>query len=135
MTRLAKMNLLALALASAAASTPLTAQLAAQAAPTRQQTEVDAAGQRYAPAIRHCYQEGGLKEDPALRGKLRVGARVLPDGTVRNATVTASQVHGLGMAAVVECVQGLAASWHFNSGAFRAQRVVLLFDLVPLATR
>ncbi|MFL5563165.1 MAG: hypothetical protein ACJ79K_16995 [Gemmatimonadaceae bacterium] len=121
------------ALASAAASEPLAAQ-GEQRAQARAQAELDAAGQRYAPAIRHCYQEGGLKENPALRGQLRVAVMVLPAGSVRHPTVSASKVHGSGMENVVECVQALAGSWHFNNGAFRAQRVVLLFDLIPLTS-
>jgi len=132
MTKLAKMPLLALSVLALASASET---LASQPGPSRQQAEVDAVGQRYAPAIRRCYQEGGLKEDPALRGRLRVGALVLAEGSIRNPMVTASQVHGLGMPAVVECVQGLVASWHFNGGAFRAQRIVLLFDLVPVAPR
>jgi hypothetical protein len=112
---------------------PAGARLEAQAASPRPQAELDAAGQRYAPAIRHCYQEGGLKEDPALRGQLRVGAIVLPAGDVRNPTVNAVRVRGSGMETVVSCVRSMVASWHFNDGAFRAQRVVLLFDLIPLA--
>lgn len=130
MTTQTKVRLIALAigLASASASAPL----AAQSASPRETAEVESAGQRYAPAIRHCYQEGGLKADPTLRGQLRVGAVVLPAGTVRNPTVTATRVHGAGMQNVVECVRALASSWHFNNGAFRAQRVVLLFDLVPM---
>ena len=132
MTRLTKkLHLLALAvgLASASASAPL----AAQATGTLEDAEVVAAGERYAPAIRHCYREGGLKTDPALSGQLRVGALVLPAGSVRYPTVTATRVHGLGMAAVVDCVQAVAGSWHFENAAFRAHRIVLLFDLAPLA--
>ena len=119
--------------AAAVTSEPLAAQ-ARQGSQPRAQAELDAAGQRYAPAIRNCYQEGGLKENPALRGKLRVAVTVLPAGHVRNPTVSATQVHGSGMENVVECVQALAGSWHFNNGAFRAQRVVLLFDLIPLTS-
>ena len=121
-----------LALALGLGSLVASSTLAAQAARPRRQSEVEATGERYAPAIRHCYQERGLKEDPMLRGKLRVGALVLPAGSVRNPTVTASEVHGLGMAPVVECVQAVASSWHFDGGAFRTQRVELLFDLAPL---
>ena len=97
----------------------------------RADAELDAAARRYAAAVRHCYEERGLKEDPMLRGRLRVAMTVLPEGDVRAPAVTATEAHGLGMSAVAACVTDAARSWRFADGAARAERVVLWFDLVP----
>ena len=107
--------------------------LGAQAT-SRQASEIDAAGRRYAAAVRQCYQEGGLKQDPSLRGRLRVALTVVPRGDVHSATVTASRVSGVSMPAVVSCVQAAARTWHFREGAFRTERVLLWYDLRAPAT-
>ena len=99
----------------------------------RADAELDAAARRYAAAVRHCYEERGLKEDPMLRGRLRVALTVLPAGEVRAPAVTATQAHGLGMPADTACVADAARSWRFADGAARAERVVLWFDLTPSA--
>lgn len=119
-----RMMLLATALAALCVATTAGAQEARGA-------ELDAAGRRYSPAVRHCYQERGLKEDPALRGLLRVGGLVAPAGRLLHPVVTASRVHGLGMESVVSCVRTAVASWHFTEGALPPRRVELLFALAP----
>ena len=95
----------------------------------RDAAEIEAAARRYAPAVRHCYQEEGLKEDPTLSGLLRVSITVDPAGDVRLARVTVTQAQGLGMPAVVSCVTAATASWRFAAGSFRAERVGLSFRL------
>ena len=97
----------------------------------RDSTEVRAVGRRHAGTIRHCYNEQGLKADPALRGLLRVELMVLPTGVVQAATATATDVNGEGMPAVITCVSTAARAWHFSDGAPRIERVVLEFDLLP----
>jgi hypothetical protein len=93
--------------------------------------ELAEAGRRFSAAVRHCYSENGLKEDPTLSGLLRVRLLVLPAGDVREATVTATRVQGLGMPAVTACVATGARAWRFRDGAPRTERVVLVFDLLP----
>ena len=94
-------------------------------------TEVRAVGRRYASTIRHCYNEQGLKVDPALRALLRVELMVLPTGLVQNATASATDVNGEGMAAVLACVSTAVRAWRFSDGAPQMERVVLEFDLLP----
>ena len=91
--------------------------------------EIEAAARRYAPVVRHCYQEDGLKEDPTLSGILRVSVMVGPEGEVRGVRVTVTEAHGLGMRAVVSCVTAAAGSWHFAAGPFHEERVGLSFRL------
>ena len=95
----------------------------------RDPEEIEAAARRYAPVVRHCYQEDGLKEDPALSGILRVSLTIGPEGAVHAARVTVTEAHGLGMRSVVSCVTAAAASWHFAAGQFHEERVDLSFRL------
>ena len=118
------------------AAKPAPAALAAVPAPAldsavRDSLEVRAVARRHAGAIRHCYQEQGLKSDPSLRGLLRVELVVLTTGVVEAATTTASDVSGTGMPAVTSCVSTAARAWRFSEDAPRLERVVLEFDLVP----
>ena len=105
-------------------------RLTAAAAPRpRAPGDIDAAARRFAPAVRHCYQEEGLKEDPALSGVLRVSLTVSPGGAVRTTRVTVEGARGLGMRAVVSCVTAAAGKWHFAPGPFREEQVALSFRL------
>ena len=97
---------------------------------SRAPEEIEAAARRYAPAVRHCYQEEGLKGDPTLGGILRVSIAVGPGGDVHSPHVTVTQAHGVGMPAVISCVTAATASWHFAAGPFREEHVGLSFKLV-----
>ena len=97
---------------------------------SRAPEEVEAAARRYAPVVRHCYQEEGLKGDPTLSGILRVSIAVGPGGDVHSPKVTVTEAHGVGMPAVVSCVAAATASWHFAAGPFREEHVGLSFRLV-----
>lgn len=97
---------------------------------SRAPEEIEAAAQRYAPAVRHCYQEDGLKGDPSLSGILRVSIAVGPAGDVHSPRVTVTNAHGVGMPAVISCVAAATASWHFAAGPFREEHVGLSFRLV-----
>jgi hypothetical protein len=138
------------ALGAALAATLLaSAELAAQAPPpaapkpaqdtlavapdsaVRDSTEVRAVARRYAGTVRNCYQEQGLKSDPALRGLLRVDLTVLPTGQVQAATATATDVSGIGMPAVTACVSTATRAWRFSGDAPRAERLTLEYDLLP----
>jgi hypothetical protein len=131
--------LVALSLPAAAAGAQAPAQVVSDAveyrltAPAvsrpRDPEEIEAAARRYAPVVRHCYQEEGLKEDPTLSGILRVSVIVGPEGAVHAPRVTVTEAHGLGMRAVVSCVATAAASWHFTAGPFHEERVGLSFRL------
>jgi hypothetical protein len=98
---------------------------------SRDPAELDAVARRYAASVRNCYQEQGLKEDPALSGLLRVEVMVLPTGGVQAAAATATRVSGTGMPAVASCVSTAARAWRFRQGAPRTERVVLEYDLLP----
>ena len=112
----------------ATAGYSLTAPAPAPSRP-RPAGQIEDAARRFAPAVRHCYQEEGLKQDPALSGDLRVAMTVAPGGDVRTARVTVTGARGVGMRAVVSCVTAAAGSWHFAPGPFRQERVRLSFRL------
>ena len=119
------------AIAGDAAEYRLTAPAPAPApSRARAAAEIEAAAQRYAPVVRHCYQEEGLKSDPTLAGILHVSIAVGPGGDVHSPHVTVTQARGVGMPAVVSCVAAATASWHFAAGPFREEHVGLSFRLV-----
>lgn len=132
-------SVVALSMAASTAGAQAPAQVVSDAAEyrltapavtrARDPEEIEAAARRYAPVVRHCYQEDGLKEDPTLSGILRVSVMVGPEGEVRGVRVTVAEAHGLGMRAVVSCVTAAAASWHFAAGPFHEERVGLSFRL------
>ena len=110
---------------------PATAPAIALDSAFRDSTEVTAVARRNAAAVRHCYQEQGLKADPSLRALLRVELVVLPTGMVQAATATATEVTGDGMPAVLACVSTAARTWRFSEDAPRTARAVVEFDLLP----
>ena len=115
----------------APATAPATAPAIALDSAFRDSTEVTAVARRNAAAVRHCYQEQGLKADPSLRALLRVELVVLPTGIVQAATATATEVTGDGMPAVLACVSTAARTWRFSEDAPRTARAVVEFDLLP----
>lgn len=105
--------------------------IGARRATARPDAQIDAAGERYAPAVRSCYREEGLKRDPTLSGRLRVTLTVLPEGGVRAPMVAASLVRGIGMQEVASCIARAAGAWRLEGGDFRPEQVVLSFHLQP----
>ena len=70
--------------------------IGARRATARPGAQIDAAGERYAPAARSCHQEEGLKCDPTPSGPLQVTPTVLPEGGARAPVVAARVVRGIG---------------------------------------
>lgn len=129
-------------LALAAPVAPARAQAAdsaagviASALPPRPAGELRRASLRYAPAVRTCYEREGLLQDPALRGRLEVGFTIAASGSVGDIVVDTLGVSGVGMRDVARCVAEAATRWHFVSGVFAPDAVLLAFDLLPPLTR
>ena len=114
------------ATAAAPDSQPVAAEVA-----YRTSTELTAVARRYAGTVKNCYEQQGLKADPALRGLLQVELTVLPSGAVETAAATSTNVNGAGMAEVATCVAEAAREWRLSEGAPGTERLVLEYDLVP----
>jgi hypothetical protein len=95
--------------------------------------EVRIASQRYAAAVRGCYEREGLKRDPALGANVDVTVSIDPHGMVRQVRVDTLDVHGLGMSDVVTCIQGAAMQWQFSSGTYAVEEMTFSYKLVPPA--
>ena len=104
---------------------------AAVADSTRSDNELRAASNRYAGAVKTCYEREGLKSDPALTATVDVGFTVQPDGTVREISVDTASVSGVGISVVAQCVAKAASTWRFTAGAYGVERTILSFKLVP----
>ena len=61
--------------------------------------------------LRFCYQESGLKADPALAGSITVALTVGANGDVRNASVTRRTWSGAGAAGAEACILRVVRAW------------------------
>ena len=95
--------------------------------------ELRIASQRYAAAVRGCYEREGLKRDPALSANVDVTVSIEPHGMVRQVKVDTLDVHGLGMSDVVTCIQNAAMQWQFSSGTYAIEEMTFSYKLVPPA--
>lgn len=119
----------------AAVASPVKASNPAPVAPDsgRPTEELHIASQRYAAAVRGCYEREGLKRDPALAANVDVTVSIDPHGMVRQVKVDTLDVHGLGMSDVVTCIQGVAMQWQFSSGSYAVEEMTFSYKLVPPA--
>ena len=62
-----------------------------------------------AAGFRRCYNNG-LKEDPNMKGTVRITARIGPNGEVLGASASGSGISG----SVIGCVQARVASAQFS---------------------
>ena len=93
--------------------------------------ELRIASQRYAAAVRGCYEREGLRQDPALAADVDITVTIDPQGAVRQVKVDTVAVHGVGMSNVVACVQTTAMQWHFSSGTYAVEEMTFSYKLVP----
>jgi hypothetical protein len=114
-----------------AQATDSAAGVVASALPTRAAAELRRASLRYAPAVRTCYEREGLLQDPVLRGRLEVSFTIVGSGAISDIVVDTLDVTGIGMREVARCVAEEATRWHFSTGAFAPDAVLLAFDLLP----
>jgi len=61
--------------------------------------------------LRFCYQESGLKVDPALAGSITVAMTVAPSGSVASASVTKRSWSGAGAASAEACILRVVRGW------------------------
>ena len=117
--------LLAVALAAAPAPAPaLTDSL-------RSDGEVRATVLRHAADVRRCYQDEGLRRNPALTGHLELELTILATGHVDSVTVSATSLSGEGVKEVTACLVRAARQWRFERGPFAIEQVVFPFVFAP----
>ena len=117
--------LLAVALAVAPAPT---------AAPTdslRSDGEVRATVLRHASDVRRCYQDEGLRRNPALTGHVELELTILPTGRVEAVNVGSTSLRGDGVKEVTACLANTARQWRFERGPFAVEQVVFPFVFAP----
>lgn len=96
----------------------------------RQEVEVRATVLRHAPDIRRCYQDEGLRRNPALAGQIDIELTILPTGTVDSVNV-ATSLAGPGRHEVSTCVATRARNWRFERGPYAVETVVFPFVFTP----
>jgi outer membrane biosynthesis protein TonB len=117
---------LVLAARSAAPTGPVTA-----ADSIRREVEVRATVLRHAPDVKRCYQDEGLRRNPALKGKIEVELTILPTGTVDSVNV-ATSLAGPGQHEVSSCVATRARNWRFDRGPYAVETIVFPFVFSPV---
>ena len=93
--------------------------------------ELRIASQRYAAAVRGCYEREGLRQDPALAADVDVTVTIDAQGGVRQVKVDTLDVHGMGMSDVVSCVQSTAMQWRFSPGTYALEETTFSYKLLP----
>jgi len=96
----------------------------------RREVEVRATVLRHAPDVRRCYQDEGLRRNPALSGKIDLELTILPTGTVDSVSV-ATNFAGPGEREVTTCVASRARNWRFDRGPYAVETVVFPFVFTP----
>ena len=117
--------LLAVALAAAPAPTP------AATDSLRSDGEVRATVLRHAADVRRCYQDEGLRRNPALTGHIELELTILPTGRVDSVVVAATSLRGDGVKEVTACLANTARQWRFERGPFVIEQVVFPFVFAP----
>jgi hypothetical protein len=86
---------------------------------------------RHVADVRRCYEREGLTRDPGLTGTLDITVTVLATGTVRDAVVSSSAMHGLGAREVAACLTTAIRNWRFDRGPYVVESIVFPFRFAP----
>lgn len=97
----------------------------------RSDGEVRATVLRHAADVRRCYQDEGLRRNPALTGHLELELTILPTGRVDSVIVAATSLRGDGVKEVTTCLAQAARQWRFERGPFATEQVVFPFVFAP----
>jgi len=80
------------------------------------------------PTFRRCYTTGLTREDPTMKGSVRLTARIGPNGEVLSVSATSS---GKLSPAVVGCIRGRVASAQFSAPEGGGAVLVIPVTLIP----
>lgn len=80
------------------------------------------------PTFRRCYTNGLNREDPTMRGTIRITAKIGPNGEVLSASASPS---GNLSATVVGCVRGRVASTQFSAPTGGGATLIIPVTLIP----
>ena len=107
------------------------APAAARGDSLRTDVEVRATVLRHTTDIQRCYQEEGLRRNPALAGQVELELTILPTGHVDRAAVPSSSLAGPGQEEVTGCIATRARNWRFARGPYAVETVVFPFVFSP----
>lgn len=85
---------------------------------------------RHAGEIQRCYEAEGLRVNPGLGGMIEVEVTVGPSGRVEDASVSSSNLSGIGHQEVETCITTSVRNWRFEKGPFAIEQIVFPFNLV-----
>lgn len=97
----------------------------------RTDVEVRATVLRHTTDVRRCYQEEGLRRNPALSGQIDLELTILPTGHVDEVAVPTTSLAGPGQKEVAACIATRARNWRFARGPYAVARVVFPFVFSP----
>lgn len=107
------------------------APAATRADSMRTDVEVRATVLRHTTDVQRCYQEEGLRRNPALAGQVELELTILPTGHVDRAAVPNSSLAGPGQKEVTGCIATRARNWRFARGPYAVETVVFPFVFSP----
>ena len=84
---------------------------------------------RHAREVQRCYQDEGLRRNPALDGVVEVELTILPTGIVEGAKVFSATLTGAGAKEASSCIATIARNWRFERGPYDVEVVVFPFVL------
>lgn len=96
----------------------------------RADLDVQLVALHHAGEIQHCYEDQGLRVNPALGGMIEVEVTVSPSGRVEDANVSSSALSGVGRQEVESCITMSVKNWRFERGPYKAETIVYPFNLV-----
>ena len=100
----------------------------------RTDRDIRLAALRHVADVKRCYEREGLARNPSLTGTLDVTVTVLATGVVRDASVTTTDMQGLGAREVGNCLTTVIRNWRFDRGPFAVETIVFPFRFSPITT-
>jgi outer membrane biosynthesis protein TonB len=97
----------------------------------RSDREIRLAALRHVADVKRCYEREGLTRDPGLTGTLDVSVTVLATGEVSEASITSSDLRGLGAREVATCLTTVIRNWRFDRGPYVVETIVFPFRFSP----
>lgn len=97
----------------------------------RSDRDIRMAALRHVTDVKRCYEREGLVRDPRLSGTLDVTVTILATGVVRDASVTASEMRGVGAREVAACLTTAMRNWLFDRGPYGVETIVFPFRFSP----
>ena len=100
----------------------------------RTDRDIRLAALRHVADVKRCYEREGLARNPGLTGTLDVTVTVLATGVVRDASVSTTDMRGVGAREVGKCLTTVIRNWRFDRGPYVVETIVFPFRFSPIIT-